>query len=524
LPFSGEMVPGKQGDRGTAQDPLSERFNYCPAQLSAIIQPIFWIFFCKLPDHLQPMKGKHMTCTLAVLALFFGIISPAWLTEGMFLDGVTYAAISKNLAGGLGSFWDLHYTSTLYPHFHEHPPLAFGLQALFFRVLGDGFLTERIYSVGTYLISGIIMIRIWKRVAGEEIASLSWLPLLFWITIPLVTWSAPNNLLENTLMVFTGLSVLFILRSLTSNRVLNLSLAGFMLFLGFLTKGFVALFPLSLPFWTWLLGPGGSWKRFLKETGILLASMALLFLLLFLLVPESRTSLPAYFHKQVAGSIRNVVTVESRFYILRRMFTELIPALVLVMVILVFTRKYQGLHVRNHWILSFLAVGLSGVLPIMISMKQRGFYILPAFPFFSMAISLYAAPRVKYLMDQVRFLTIRSVALRYAAASLLVAALLLNGVQFKKAGRDSEMIGDISILQEQIPAGSTIAVTSGLWEEWALHAYFQRRAGISLDDQKPVSRPFLLVGKGSDPEIPEGFKREPLELSRYELYRMRPAP
>jgi 4-amino-4-deoxy-L-arabinose transferase-like glycosyltransferase len=240
------------------------------------------------------MKGKHMTCTLAVLALFFGIISPAWLTEGMFLDGVTYAAISKNLAGGLGSFWDLHYTSTLYPHFHEHPPLAFGLQALFFRVLGDGFLTERIYSVGTYLISGIIMIRIWKRVAGEEIASLSWLPLLFWITIPLVTWSAPNNLLENTLMVFTGLSVLFILRSLTSNRVLNLSLAGFMLFLGFLTKGFVALFPLSLPFWTWLLGPGGSWKRFLKETGILLASMAFLFLLLFLLVPESRTSLSVY--------------------------------------------------------------------------------------------------------------------------------------------------------------------------------------------------------------------------------------
>jgi hypothetical protein len=252
-----------------------------------------------------------------------------------------------------------------------------------------------------------------------------------------------------------------------------------MLFLGFLTKGFVALFPLSLPFWTWLLGPGGSWKRFLKETGILLASMALLFLLLFLLVPESRTSLPAYFHKQVAGSIRNVVTVESRFYILRRMFTELIPALVLVMVILVFTRKYQGLHVRNHWILSFLAVGLSGVLPIMISMKQRGFYILPAFPFFSMAISLYAAPRVKYLMDQVRFLTIRSVALRYAAASLLVAALLLNGVQFKKAGRDSEMIGDISILQEQIPAGSTIAVTSGLWEEWALHAYFQRCAWMT---------------------------------------------
>jgi hypothetical protein len=468
------------------------------------------------------MKGKQLPYYLIVLAIFLGIISPAWLSEGMFLDGVTYAAISKNLAGGLGSFWDLHYTSTLYPHFHEHPPLAFGLEGIFFRILGDGFLTERIYSMVSFLLSGAVIILIWRRIAGEEYKSLSWLPLLFWITIPLVSWAAPNNILENTLMVFTGLSVLFILRSIRSNRLLNLCLAGLMLFLGFLTKGFVALFPLSLPFWIWLLGPGGSLKSFLKETVILLASMVLLSLLLFLLVPESQESLQTYFRQQVVESIQHSATVESRLYIVWRMLTELIPALLLVMIILVFSRKYKPDRAWHPWSLTLFAVGLSGVLPIMISMKQRGFYMLPAFPLFAIAIALYVASRVKYLLERKSLQSKGSVAMTYVAWLLLTASLFLNGIHFKRMGKDREMIHDVRILQEYILPGSTITVPNGLWENWALHAYLQREAGISLDGTKPVTQPFLLVEKGTVTGIPDGFIKEPLELSVYELYRRGP--
>lgn len=46
----------------------------------------------------------------------------------MFVDGVTYAAIARNLAQGNGSFWSPFYTATLYPQFFEHPPLGFALQ------------------------------------------------------------------------------------------------------------------------------------------------------------------------------------------------------------------------------------------------------------------------------------------------------------------------------------------------------------------------------------------------------------
>ena len=40
--------------------------------------------------------------------------------------------------------------------FHEHPPLALGLESLFFRVLGDGRWTERIFCLVAAL--GLILL------------------------------------------------------------------------------------------------------------------------------------------------------------------------------------------------------------------------------------------------------------------------------------------------------------------------------------------------------------------------------
>ena len=70
------------------------------------------------------MKNSHWPFYITILALFIGIISPFMFTDGMFMDGLYYACISRNLALGIGSFWDLEFTETLGKHFHEHPPLA----------------------------------------------------------------------------------------------------------------------------------------------------------------------------------------------------------------------------------------------------------------------------------------------------------------------------------------------------------------------------------------------------------------
>ncbi|MBI9034583.1 MAG: glycosyltransferase family 39 protein [Bacteroidales bacterium] len=150
------------------------------------------------------MKNKQLAFYLITVAIFMGLISPFLLADGMFMDGVLYAAISNNLSQGIGNFWDLHLTNTLHPHFHEHPPLAFGIQSLFFMLFGDSIFIERLYSLSTFIITGFIITRIWYKVTNASYHKLAWLPVLFWIITPLVTWAAPNNMLENTMMVFTS--------------------------------------------------------------------------------------------------------------------------------------------------------------------------------------------------------------------------------------------------------------------------------------------------------------------------------
>ena len=157
------------------------------------------------------MKKNIYPFYLSVFGILLIIISPNMLSDGMFMDGLFYAIISKNLANGVGDFWHLHLTKTLDPVFVVHPPLVFGLQSLFFKVFGDSIYVERIYSLLTYVVTGIIVVRIWKKLIKNNSNQTAWLPLLFWVITPVVFWAVPNNI-ENTMMIFTSLSVLFILK------------------------------------------------------------------------------------------------------------------------------------------------------------------------------------------------------------------------------------------------------------------------------------------------------------------------
>ena len=84
---------------------------------------------------------------LLTLAVGAAATVPRLAHRGMFVDGITYASIARNLAEGRGRFWAPSYTATVYPEFHEHPPLGFWLQSLWFRVFGDHVFVERAYSI-----------------------------------------------------------------------------------------------------------------------------------------------------------------------------------------------------------------------------------------------------------------------------------------------------------------------------------------------------------------------------------------
>ncbi len=464
------------------------------------------------------MKNKTYPYYFSVFGILLIIISPNMLSDGMFMDGLLYAVISKNLANGLGDFWNLHLTKTLYPVFHEHPPLAFGLQSLFFKVLGDSIYIERLYSFLTHVVTGIIIVGIWKKIINNSNQT-AWLPLLFWITIPLVFWAITNNMLENTMMIFTSISVLFILESFINKRFVYLFLAGISLFCAFLSKGFVGLFPFSFIFWIFIITRQISFKRFFIDTIMLVISALSPLIVLYFVMPESINSLLAYINKQVVGSIQNVQTVESRFFILKRLFNELIPMFLLVLLSIVFTLKIKFINTNIKWYFVFILLGLSGVIPIMISMKQSGFYILATLPLLSIAFALLIEKRIGYLMKKIDTNGIRFNIYKYISICVFIIGIFLVFYNSNKIGRDNCKIEDVYAVGVIVPQNTMIAIEPKIRTDWSLHGYFGRYFNISLNHNIPVNEEYLLVYKQSDFEISLKYIIVPLELNNYKLYK-----
>jgi len=55
---------------------------------------------------------------------------------GIHGDGIEYATVAMNMADDVGTFWKPYLDDAIHPVFHEHPPLGFWIQSIFFRIFG----------------------------------------------------------------------------------------------------------------------------------------------------------------------------------------------------------------------------------------------------------------------------------------------------------------------------------------------------------------------------------------------------
>ena len=465
------------------------------------------------------IKQVHRAFYFLIAGVFLFMISPSWLSDGMFMDGIIYATISRNMAEGLGSFWAPQFTETLLRDFFEHPPLALGLESIFFKILGDHYLVERIYSFITSLLLSLVVVMTWRNITRTDEKSYGWLPLLMLFILPLFAWTTSNNMLENTMSLFTSLSILFMIRSISKQRILNLLMAALCLMLAFFTKGPVSLFPLSFFFWMLLFMKDYSWRRFFGDTVYLLFFFAVLVTVLFLVAPGSLDNLQHYYQNQILRSFESVVTVSSRFHIVERLFMELIPAIIITVLLLITVRPAKGTTINVGWKYVFLGLGVSATLPIMISLKQRGFYIIPALPVFALGFSAIVLPRIKSLANK---LTLRPRQLRVMVISgyfLVTAAVAFNITQIGKQGRDTDMIHDVAVLSEIIPPHTVLSSNSDLTNNYTLCAYLYRHGYISLERDHQVQHTYLLLPEDADLADTPEYEMINLPFRSLRLYR-----
>ena len=468
------------------------------------------------------MKNNSFLLYLLVIFLFLGIASIPLFSEGMFMDGLLYSAISNNMANGIGSFWQPHLSNSLFPEFYEHPPLAIGLQSIWFWLFGDSFLVERFYSLFTYLLIGTGMLSIWTQM-GKSL-KLGWIPLFFWLMVSNVIWAISNNMLENTMAVFVVFAASSYLKGLSKNNILFIILAGFFLSLGFLSKGFVCLYIWAFPLGMFLFTKRISFAKTALHTITLVGSTLLPLLLLFFFSEAANNNLTSYFNKQVVGSIQNESTVNSRFAILGEFFQHvLILLLITGLVLLIAKVKKVKLSVNKEdkkliYVFSFIL--LCGILPIMISMKQRGFYILTVYPFFGLLMGIILAPLAdNYLQKQEskpKFNTL----LKGSLIVLVISTLGLSIFSSQRIGRDKDELTDCKKVIEYIGTDKTIDMCSATqWDNWSKHGYYSRYGNITLNRQGENEQEYFIVNNGECEADTAHYDKIELDLSIHTLYK-----
>lgn len=482
-------------------------------------------------NHNTGLNTRLAVC-IVVLIVTCTLILDRLVPEGIFLDGVTYASISRNLSIGKGSFWHPYYRDGWW--FYEHPPLMFGIQSAFFKVFGDHYLTEKIYSFVVWVLTAVLIYRLWREVLAVQYEKYSYaLPLLLWCLAPTITWGYTNNILDCTMALFDLWAVLFIYKGITSSKWWQLVMGAVFIFAALLTKGPVGIFPLAAPTLYWLAFHWGKWKELRTAIlqSILLTVLVTGGIFLLFQFQESRLAVERYLHQQLMAALAGQREITGGglgrlALVYDLMIQMLVPAILGVIIVLAVralkTKRPQ--YQLNSTAIFFLLVGISASLPMMLSVKQRTFYLVPSLPFYIMALCIVLYP---YYIALTNRLPVGDKSFRYFKTIAVVASLslcLYLGSKIGQPGRDHELLADIKYIAQHVPRGEAVGICSEARNDYAFLAYIQRYNRMEVN---PVfyAAEYVLIDKQvcNNEMIPFisaiGFKKQGFAIERYELYK-----
>ena len=472
-------------------------------------------------------KQINLIFKYLTLLIFLFLLIPNIFQEGLFIDGLIYSTTGNNLARGIGSFWNPSFTKTIIRNFEGHPPLALYLQSFFFKALGVGYFVEKIYSFITAVITGLLIIVTWGFFhSGKEAKKLYWLPVLLWITIPVSFWAYQNNMLENTLGIFTLGACLVSLLSLKKEGFLKyclLFLSAVFIVLGFLTKGFPAFFPLAIFGIHYIIFREKSLLDTFMSTGIVLLSIAIMLLFIFQ-DDQARKFIFEYINIQVIDSIKGNKIIDPRYFVITRLFRELLGPFLLLLIIfgVAFLKKKKNiflLYKKEDWqlFLFLFLIGLSASLPIVISPKQMGFYLLPSLSFFVLAISVLITPLIiDFCTRKINVQTFQTVRISFFTGLITIFA-WAHHINAINPIRDKELLADVKALGKHLNKEITINIDEQLFINWSLIGYLQRYYYINVEAVKISKHKFMLKPKNSSFDN-TGYQLE-LELKTLLLYK-----
>ena len=462
------------------------------------------------------MTSKHYIFWLITLCVFFLFYIQKLVQHGLFFDGLIYSTLANNLAQGIGTIYEPRISKFYFSSFHEHPTLGIYLESLYFRLFGNAYYVERLYSLSVLSVVLYLIYKFWSILNLKmEHKAFAWLPVLYFISLPLVVWSYTQNMLEVTLTMFSFLSVFLIYVGITikdkRKQFVYMLFAAVFIVAGFLTKGPVGLFPLVSILLYYITVKSISFKKAVVLNLILLLFVMIIFIIL-LQNENLYHSLKIYMNQQVIASLNGERdSVSNRYILLKDLVINILPLGIMTLIVYLRGRKRIKQKVNNkNIIMFFIATGFSASLPIMISTKQYAFYLVPSLIYFSLAFAILSFPYMKYLLNIIqntkRYIQFSSI--------LLAISIVYVGMTIGQYSRDKKLLEDISSVAQYIYPDKIIKVERAMRKDVLLNAYFARYYNIELDSRNE----YLYYLKYKNKKRSINQKSIPVEIESFNLY------
>ena len=402
-----------------------------------------------------------------IIALWCLLLLPWLFGKGIFADGLYYGTIASNWAFGEGTIWQFYVSESLMNPFYSHPPLAFWIEGILFRIFGNYYWVDKVFGLICFVLTVIAILRIWRLYfpSGQ-----SWTPLFVLMLLPTAAWAYSNNVLENSMSMFCIWAVYLQLSAAENPRfsLLKNIISGLLIFAATLCKGPTALFPLALPFFMLLFKKNRSLTQIIIS--FLSGPIFLAAVLLLLMSDEAYAYLRAYYEIQIQGSF-SIGGKNGSPLLLKQLLMELLPLLSVAALILFWSGKKI---VPNRESILLLLIAASASFPILLSPKQMGFYLLPSLPYWALGIA--------GTLHKIEFLK-KNIATRiklYFSIIVFAGAVSMMIYNINRPIRDAVLIEDISKICTYLPSACKAGLDPTLNENWQLQGYFAREKQISL--------------------------------------------
>ncbi len=427
----------------------------------------------------------------------------------MFGDGLLYASIARNLAEYKGQAWNPFFSSGYWIEgvnpraYFENPPLMFWMQSLLFSFLGDHWWVEKLYCLLLLLLNCFLISRLWESLLdhqSENFGGFGWLPVLFFYLIPVVVWGSPQNLIDSQLLTFCLLAVYSIIRAIKNqlDSSLWLAIGGVSIFAGLLVKGPVALYPVSVPVLYYLVFNPVHWKKGMLLSSGLLAGVMILFTGLLMLNEPAHIFFRQYWDQRLevaitGGRADGLRMGWERLYIFWLLLRE--NSLILsVSVILFFVALKKGIvqkadTTEGRGAIFFFILGSAATLPVMISTRQAGMYLIPGLALFAIAAAYLHLPLFQYWASVMKVKTQKIIS---GVSILGITLVIIHSIKiFGEPGREQSLLEDLPVMETIIPAGSKVAVCEDVMQNFVYHVYLQRYLKLELTRDVSGAQHFL---------------------------------